>query len=154
MARGVPAARRGVDWRLVAAAAALAVVLQLGGLYAPRPPGGIERFPGADKVLHAVGFALPVVLVCWADTLRRRAVDRGPRARVLVIVVWVSAVHAVASELVQHTAYAGRTGDPLDVLADWSGIAVGGLLAGTVLAVRSLGRRPVTGPGEELAGRG
>lgn len=145
---------RGVGWRLVAVAAVLAVVLQLVGLYAPRPPGGVGWFPGADKLLHAVGFAVPMVLVFWADTLRRRALGRPPRARVLVVVVWVSTVHAVVSELVQHTAYAGRTGDPLDVLADWSGIAVGGVAAGTVLAVRSLGRRPVAEPAEELAGHG
>ena len=33
----------------------------------------------------------------------------------------------VVSELIQHAFYPNRAGDPLDVLADWSGIVVGGL---------------------------
>ena len=44
-------------------------------------------------------------------------------------------LHAVVSELVQHFAYVGRTGDPVDVLADWVGVAVG------VASARLLGRR-------------
>jgi hypothetical protein len=141
MARRVPTDRGAAAWPVVAVAAGLAVVLQLWGMYAVRPPAGANWFPGADKVQHAVAFALPVLLVPWADTLRRRSAGRPPRARVLVAMVWISAAHAVVSELVQHIAYTDRVGDPLDVLADWSGIAVGGLLAGTVLTLRAGGRR-------------
>jgi hypothetical protein len=128
---------------VVAVAAVLAVLGQLWGLYLPRAPEGTDWFPGADKLGHALAFALPVVLIPWAETPRRRAKGRQPRARVLVLVVWVSAAHAVVSELVQHAAYRDRVGDPLDVLADLSGIAVGGLLAGVALTMRQLGgRRP------------
>lgn len=139
MAGRVPTDRGAAAWPVVAVAAGLAVVGQLLGLYLPRASGA-AWFPGADKLQHAVAFALPVVLIPWADTLRRRAAGWPPRARILVLVVWVSAAHAVVSELVQHQAYANRVGDPLDVLADWSGIAIGGLLAGLLLAVRQIGR--------------
>lgn len=138
----------------MAGAAALVVVLQFWGLYAPRVPGGDLRFPGADKLLHAVGFALPVVLVTLADALHRRAAGRPPRARVLVLVVWLSVAHAVVSELVQGAFYANRAGDPLDVLADWSGIAVGGLLVGMWVALRQAGRSRRAGAAAEEPGLG
>ena len=137
----------------MAVAAGLAVVGQLIGLYLPRAPGA-AWFPGADKVQHAVAFALPVVLIPWADTLRRRAAGRPPRVRVLVLVVWASAAHAVISELVQHTAYANRVGDPLDVLADWSGVAVGGLVVGLGFALRPSDRRPTLPPLERMTSDG
>ncbi|HLL62196.1 MAG TPA: hypothetical protein VK401_04055 [Propionibacteriaceae bacterium] len=149
----MPTDRGAAAWPVVAVAAGLAVVGQLIGLYLPRAPGA-GWFPGADKLQHAVAFALPVVLVPWADTLRRRSVGRPPRARVLVLVVWVSAAHAVLSELVQHAAYANRVGDPLDVLADWSGIAIGGLLAGLLLAVRQAGRGRAVRPTEQVSADG
>jgi hypothetical protein len=150
----VPADREAAVWPVVAGAAGLAVVAQLVGLYVPEPPAGGSWFPGADKLLHGLAFALPVLLIPWADTLRRRVAGRPPRARVLVLVVWVSAAHAVVSELVQHTAYAGRAGDPLDVLADWSGIAVGGLLAGIALSLRQVGRHRTPRPVERMPADG
>ena len=146
----VPADRGAAAWPVVAVAAGLAVVGQLIGLYLPRPPAGANWFPGADKLQHGLAFALPVILVPWADTLRRRAVGRPPRARVLVLVVWASAAHAVVSEIVQHVAYADRMGDPLDLLADWSGIAVGGLLAGIGLTFDRLGGRRAVLPTEPV----
>ena len=146
--------RGAAAWPVIEVAAGLAVVLQLWGVYAARPPAGAGWFPGADKVQHAVAFALPVLLIPWADTLRRRAAGRPPRARVLVGVVWISAAHAVVSEIVQHIAYLERVGDPLDVLADWSGIAVGGLLAGIGLALRQVGRRRPLLSAERLPGHG
>jgi hypothetical protein len=135
MARQVTADRGAAAWPVVAVAAGLAVVGQLVGLYLPFPPDA-SWFPGADKLQHGIAFALPVLLIWWADTLRRRADGRPPRARILVLVVWISVAHAVVSELIQHTAYADRVGDPLDVLADWSGVAVGGLVAGIGIALR------------------
>jgi len=42
-------------------------------------------------------------------------------------------VHGVVSEVVQHTLYTSRTGDPLDVLADGTGVAVGALVAVALL---------------------
>ena len=101
-----------------------------------------------------MAFALPVMLIPWADTLRRRAAGRPPRARVLVVVVWIFAAHAVVSEIVQQAAYADRVGDPLDVLADWSGIAVGGLLAGIGLTLRQVGRRRALLSAERMPGDG
>jgi hypothetical protein len=154
MARRVPTDRGAAAWPVVAVAAGLAVVLQLWGVYAVRPPAGANWFPGADKVQHAVAFALPVLLVPWADTLRRRAAGRAPRARVLVAMVWISAAHAVVSELVQHIAYTDRVGDPLDVLADWSGIAVGGLLAGIGLSLHQAGRHRALLAAEKVPGDG
>ena len=151
MVRRVPADRGAAAWPVVAVAAGLAIVGQLIGLYLPRTPAGANWFPGADKLQHGVAFALPVILVSWADTLRRRAGGRPPRARVLLLVVWISAVHAVISELVQHLAYANRVGDPLDLLADWSGITIGGLLAGLSLSYRQLGRRRPPRSTEQVA---
>ena len=154
MARGVPADRGAAAWPAVAVAAVLAVVGQLVGLYLPRPPAGADWFPGADKLQHGLAFALPVILLPWADTLRRRAAGRPPRARVLVLVVWISAVHAVVSELVQHVAYADRVGDPLDLLADWSGIAVGGLLVGIGLTFWPRGRHRAVRPVQQVSADG
>jgi hypothetical protein len=154
MARRTAADRAAAAWPVVAVAAGLAVVGQLVGLYLPRPPDGTNWFPGADKLQHAVAFALPVVLIPWADTLRRRSAGRSPRARLLVLVVWLSVAHAVVSELVQHAAYPNRAGDPLDVLADWSGIAVGGLLAGIGLAVHQVGRGRVLPSAERMPADG
>ena len=154
MVRRVPADRGAAAWPVVAVAAGLAVVGQLVGLYLPRPSAGANWFPGADKLQHALAFALPVVLLPWADTLRRRAAGRPPRARVLVLVVWVSVAHAVVSELVQHAAYVDRMGDPVDVLADWSGIAVGGLLAGLGLFAGQIGRGRAPGVTERVSAGG
>ena len=153
MAQRIAADRAAAAWPVLAVAAGLAVVGQLIGLYVPRAPGA-AWFPGADKVQHAVAFALPVVLIPWADTLRRRSAGRSPRARVLVLLVWVSAAHAVVSELGQHAAYANRVGDPLDVLADWSGIAIGGVLAGLFLVVRQIGRGRAARPTEQVSADG
>ena len=139
MSPTAPVDRASAAWPVVAAAAGLAVVLQLWGLYAPRPPAGGTWFPGADKVLHGAGFGLPVALVMLADTLRRRSRGLPPRARVLVVVIWVFAAHAVASELIQGTFYADRTGDPFDVLADWSGIAIAAMLTGLGIGLRQPG---------------
>jgi hypothetical protein len=123
----------------VAAVAGLAVALQLWGLYAPQLPTGTEWFPGADKVLHGIGFGLPVALVMLADTLRRRSRGLRPRARVLVVATWVSAAHAVISEVIQHAFYADRHGDPLDLLADWSGIVIAAMLTGLGIGLRQSG---------------
>ena len=133
-----PVDRWSAAWPVVAVAAGLAVVLQLWGLYAPRPPAGTEWFPGADKVAHGVGFGLPVALVMVADTLRRRSRGLRPRARVLVLATWVSAAHAVVSELIQAAFYTDRRGDPLDLVADWSGITIAAMLTGFGIG---LGRR-------------
>lgn len=138
--RGAPS-RHG--WIVAAVAAGLAVALQLWGLYRPTGPPGGAWFPGADKVQHAMGFALPVILIALAYALRCRAVGRRLRIRVLVAVGWLFVVHGVISELIQHVFYPNRAGDPLDVLADWSGIVVGGLAVWMIFYLRLIALRPV-----------
>jgi hypothetical protein len=139
MSPPAPVDRWSASWPLVAAAAGVVVALQLWGLYAPHLPADAAWFPGADKVGHAVAFGLPVALVMLADTLRQRSHGRRPRARVLVIATWVFAAHAVVSELVQAAFYTDRRGDPLDLLADWSGIAIAAMLTGLGVGLRRLG---------------
>ena len=126
---------RARGWRGLAALALLATGLQVYGLYRVTGPESPSWFRQIDKVEHAVGFALPVALALLALGLRSgpRAFRRRPTTAVLV---GVFAAHAVVSELVQHTFYRGRTGDPYDVLADWVGVAVG-TLAGSALLSRT-----------------
>jgi hypothetical protein len=114
-------------WHLAAAAALLAVSLQLWGLYRVAGPPRPAWFPYADKLEHAVGFALTVLLILLTVTLR--GVDwQWPPRRTSALVVGAFAAHAVASELIQHQWYRYRTGDPFDVVADLAGIAAGLLL--------------------------
>lgn len=91
----------------------LAVTLLLQGvvLYAPQAPGE-SPFPSADKVVHLVVFAAPAAVAVLGGI--------SPR-----LVVGVLAAHAVLSEVVQATVLPGRSGDPLDVVADLVGIALG-----------------------------
>ncbi len=93
----------------------MAVLLSLVVLFAPSADG-TPTFPGADKLVHLLLFAL------LAGTLRWRF---GPALVGLGIV----AVYAVASELIQGFALPNRSGDPLDVVADLAGVAAGWLLA-------------------------
>ena len=154
MSPSAPVDRWSTAWPAVAAAAAVAVALQLWGVYAPVPASGTEWFPGADKVAHAVGFGLPVALIMLADMLRRRSRGLPPRARVLVIVIWVSAAHAVASELIQHAFYSDRHGDPLDLLADWSGIVIAAMLTGLGIGLRRTSARRPQLPRDGVASHG
>jgi hypothetical protein len=48
-------------------------------------------------------------------------------------VVGVFAVHAVVSELIQHVWYHHRTGELLDVIADWIGIAAAVVLVRVIV---------------------
>jgi hypothetical protein len=140
---------------VVAAAAGLAVVLQMWGLYLPDPPAHADWFPGADKVQHGVAFGLPVALVMLADTLRQRSRRQPPRARVLVVATWVSVAHAVVSELIQAAFYTDRHGDPLDLLADWSGIAIAAMLTGLAVGLHRVGEvRRTKAPGVGVPGHG
>ena len=89
------------------------VLLSLYVLFWPRQPSA-PSFPGADKVVHAALFA------ALAASARWRA---GPSTAALLLVV----AYAPVSELVQGGLLAGRSGDPLDVLADLAGAAAGWL---------------------------
>ena len=101
-------------WYLAAAAALLAVVLQLWGLYRVTGPPQPAWFPYADKLDHAVGFALPVLLILLTVTLRG-AGWQWPSPRTSALIVGVFAAHGVVSEVIQHLWYRHRTGDPFDV---------------------------------------
>ena len=124
-------------WHLAALGAVFAVLLQLWGLYRVAGPPQPPWCPFADKIEHAVGFAVPVLLILLAIALRGPMSWQWPNMRTGVFVVAVFAAHGVVSELVQHQWYRYRTGDPLDVLADWVGIAVGMLLIRLILLPRS-----------------
>jgi cytochrome b561 len=121
------------SWHLIAGAAAIAVLFQLRGLYRVIGPPQPPWFPHADKVAHMMGFALPVMLILLAAALRRPLGSQWPSPRVSALVVGVFGAHAVVSELIQHVWYRYRTGDPLDVIADWIGVAAGVVLAGLIV---------------------
>jgi len=120
-------------WHLAAVAAVIAVFLHLWGLYRVVGPPQPTWFPFADKLEHAAGFALPVMLILLAAALRRPPRWQWPGAATTAVVVGLFAAHAVVSEAIQHVWYRHRTGDPLDVLADWVGIAVGVVLLRVIL---------------------
>ncbi len=92
-------------------AASVAVLVQLVVLYAPSAPG-VPLFPGADKVIHLLLFAVPVLLLLLLGV--------DPR-----VVLGVFAVHAGVSELVQGLVLPDRSGDAVDALADLAGVALG-----------------------------
>ncbi len=100
----------------------LVVAVQLVVLYAPRAPstGGV---PGLDKVVHLLVFGCVV-----AAGLRAAAP--------LVLVLAVSVVQAPVSELLQAAVLTNRSGDPLDVVADLAGCALGWWVARRVMMGR------------------
>jgi VanZ family protein len=102
-----------------------AVAVQLVVLYAPSPPS-VSPFPGSDKVVHVLVFLVPVAVALL--------VGLTPR-----LVVLLFSAHAVVSEVVQALLLTGRSGDPLDVVADLAGVALGVVVWRVV--VRSLGGR-------------
>jgi hypothetical protein len=120
-------------WHLAAVAAVIAVFLHLWGLYRVVGPPQPTWFPFADKLEHAAGFALPVMLILLAAALRRPPVWQWPAAATTAVVVGLFATHAAVSEAIQHVWYRHRTGDPLDMLADWVGIAAGVVLLRVIL---------------------
>ena len=120
-------------WHVAAAGAVIAVLLQLWGLYRVAGPPQPPWFPYADKLEHAAGFALPVILILLAAALRHPPSWQWPSSATTAVVVALFAAHAVVSEAIQHVWYRHRTGDPLDVLADWVGIAAAVVLLRVIL---------------------
>ena len=116
---GGGARRRGPTGLLVALA--LAVVVQLVVLYAPEGVGPTP-FPQADKLAHLTIFLVPVALAVVAGFRRW-------------VVATVFAVHAVLSEVVQTVFLPHRSGDPMDAVADLTGVALGVLLGRYLLRV-------------------
>ena len=97
-------------WRL---AFGVALAVQLIAVYAPVGPGGPE-ITGLDKVVH--------ILIFFAPALA--ALMMGLRAR---WALGILALHAPVSELIQHFALPQRDGDVFDVMADLTGVVLGGL---------------------------
>jgi len=89
------------------------LVVQLIVVYAPDGPAG-PQINGLDKVIHVFIFAAPAFAALMV----------GIRARWALCIL---AVHAPVSELIQHFVLPHRSGDVLDVMADLSGVALGGL---------------------------
>ena len=109
----------------VLVALALAVAVQLVVLY--RPQGvGPPLFPQADKLAHLTIFLVPVALAVAAGWRRW-------------VVAAVFGAHALLSEVVQAVLLPHRSGDPVDAVADLTGVALGVVVGGYVL--RMLGRR-------------
>ena len=84
-------------------------------LFAPSD-GGVPPFPGVDKVVHVTLFAALAFTASWRF---------GP----LPVALAAVGAYAGFSELVQGLALPGRSGDPVDVLADLAGVTIGWLLA-------------------------
>ena len=122
--------------QLLALLAAIAVGVHVYGLYRPSGPPTPVWFPYADKVQHLIGFAVPVCLLVLA--LRQPGRDRAgsTRSRAVPVVIAIFVLHGLASELAQHYFYTFRTGDPLDVLADWAGVLLGWGMASLVFRDR------------------
>ncbi|MEO7421680.1 MAG: VanZ family protein [Ornithinibacter sp.] len=95
-------------------------------LYAPQGPG-VSPFPFSDKVVHLVVFAVPAAL----------AVMAGFRP---VVVLGVLGAQAVLSEVIQAEFLPGRSGDPLDAVADLVGVGIA-IVAGVLLARRGKSAR-------------
>ena len=97
--------------RLVVGLAVAAVVAQLLVLYWPvvTVEGPVSW---TDKVVHLLVFAVPTYAVGRALGSVRTAVV-------------IFAIHAPVSELVQHYALPGRSGDPWDAVLDLVGVALG-----------------------------
>ena len=131
--------RSGPGWPVVAGLVGLAVAVQFYGLYRPTGPPTPTWFPNADTAEHALGFALPVMLILLTSALRSRARGRDAGQMIMVVVVAVFAGQAVLSEVIQHLFYRLRSGDPLDIAADAAGIALGVL--GSRGAMIMIGRR-------------
>ncbi|MET0695384.1 MAG: VanZ family protein [Propionibacteriaceae bacterium] len=120
--------RFGVPQLLVVLAAG-AVAVHLFGLYRPTGPPSPSWFPHIDKAEHLIGFGAPVCLVLLARWRWRRRSGQDLTRRFTGLVVGAFALHALVSEVAQHFFYVHRTGDVLDVLADWTGVALGWAVA-------------------------
>lgn len=90
------------------------MAVQLFALYVPGDPHQsleLPFLPGADKVVHALLFAVPVYLL-------------GRLTGRIGLVAAGFAVHAVLSEVIQGRAIPYRDADPWDAAADLVGIAL------------------------------
>lgn len=112
---GADSGWRPFGWAVLIALLALQVI----GLYGPPSPGPVDTgaFPGADKLGHVIGFAVPTFV---AVLLRSRWV--------LVVLV----VHALVAELIQGWLTDDRVMDAWDAVANVGGLALG-VVAGVMV---------------------
>lgn len=127
------------SWQKVAALAVVALGVQFYGLYRLMGPPTPPRFPNADKLEHLLGFGLPVFLILVTLNLRRRARGRaGLSGLAIAVVAAIFVAHAALSEIIQHTLYVTRSGDPRDAVADTIGVTLG--VIGYLLVMRAYDR--------------
>lgn len=111
-------------WTLTAVC--LVAILWLTLAAKPLGDNEIQLFPHADKVAHAImfgGFTFCILL----DWIRRHGWSRCP-VRVAVIGAAASILLGVLTEILQQEMHIGRSGDPLDLLADSAGAILIALL--------------------------
>lgn len=85
--------------------------LQLIVLYVPTAPGPPTPIAHADKIVHALVFAAPVLVAGLA------------RRSWWLLVAGACVLHAPVSEAIQHAFLTHRSGDPWDLVADLCGTA-------------------------------
>ncbi|MBL4586793.1 MAG: VanZ family protein, partial [Flavobacteriales bacterium] len=85
---------------------------------------------GADKVVHVILFGIEAFLLSWS-------LHRQPKFRVVFYVLLWSFVLGGGLELVQHSYIEGRSGEPLDLLADMVG-ALLAVLSGVLMQKRAV----------------
>lgn len=94
----------------------LAAILWLTLASKPLGDNEIELFPHADKVAHAImfgGFTFCILI----DWIRKRGWRRcGWKVAVAACVISIGL--GILTEFLQQSMQAGRSGDPLDLLAD------------------------------------
>jgi hypothetical protein len=89
------------------------MTVQLIVLYAPSGAGGPE-ITGLDKVVHAFVFFAPALVALMIGIPARWAIG-------------ILLLHAPVSELIQAVGLPRRDGDLFDVMADLTGVMLGGL---------------------------
>lgn len=89
-------------------------------------------FPGLDKVVHGLMYALFIVAFL-SDYLRRGTWKRSVNIWLVVITFSMSAL----IELIQHYLVESRSGEALDLLANFGGLVVGWLFVCGVRKIRS-----------------
>lgn len=111
----------------------LAAVLWLTLAPDPVPDTGIELFPHADKIVHAVmmGGLASVVFFDY----KRIAAHRKKRFgfRPVMIMALCTALFAAVDEWAQGAMAIGRSSDFYDLLADWAGIILASLIVPPIL---------------------
>ena len=129
-----------VHWPPWAVLAGAALVVHFYGLYRPDSPATTSWLSVPDKVKHAVGFGVPVLLILLTLAVRARSRARRLAATPVLVAAGSFGAHAVVSEVIQGIYYPGRTGDPLDVLADVVGVLLGVIAYGLLTRAALFGR--------------